>query len=153
MKNLITVILASFTLWSCTENNANTTETPNNDSMNIVQGQQALNDTTNYTTLEWVDSISQNLGKVKEGQVVEVSWRFKNTGTKPLVVVNVVPGCGCTVAEKPEAPVAPGEEAVIKGKFNSQGQSTGAHTKSMSVQANTKGTQLHNLSFSVEVTK
>lgn len=153
MKHLFIVLIAAVGMYSCSDNKASTADAAREDSINFEQTQKAANDTANYTSIEWIDSTSQQLGKVKEGQVVEVSWRFKNAGDKPLVIVNVMPGCGCTVAEKPVAPIAPGEESVIKGKFNSAGQSIGEHNKSMAVQANTKGTQLHNLSFRVEVTK
>jgi hypothetical protein len=56
------------------------------------------------------------------------------------------------VAETPEKPIAPGEEGVIKGAFDSNGR-TGMQHKSLSVQANTKGTQNHELVFEVEVVK
>ena len=37
--------------------------------------------------------------------------------------------CGCTVPEKPEKPFAPGEEGVIKAKFDSHGTSIGRNKK------------------------
>ena len=48
-----------------------------NDSM----AQEALKDTASYTTIEWVDSVHTDLGKISEGQSIEISWQFKNTGT------------------------------------------------------------------------
>lgn len=79
-------------------------------------------DSTSVTTIQWLDSTEQNLGKAKEGQVLEISWRFKNSGDKPLIFSDVHPGCGCTLADKPEQPVAPGEEGVIKAKFDTKGR-------------------------------
>ena len=115
--------------------------------------QIAMNDTTSYTTIEWLDPIQTDLGKITEGQQVEVSWRFKNSGSKPLIIQNVSATCGCTVAERPEAPVAPGESSVIKAKFNSEGQHIGHVEKTVMVQANTKGTTTHTLRFSAEINK
>lgn len=85
------------------------------------QASAPVTDPAKLTTIQWLDSTSQTLGTITEGQVVEISWRFKNTGNKPLEIQDVQPGCGCTVAEKHPEPVAPGAEGVIKAKFNSEG--------------------------------
>lgn len=101
------------------------------------------------TTIQWIDSV-KDMGKINEGQVVDISYRFKNTGTKPLVIKNVNVSCGCTVAEKPEQPIAPGKEGIIKASFNSSGK-PGPNSKSIMVYANTEGTEEHKLNFMVEV--
>ncbi|RYY41187.1 MAG: DUF1573 domain-containing protein [Chitinophagaceae bacterium] len=106
-------------------------------------------DSTSFTSVEWIDS-ALNLGKVMEGAQVEVIWRFRNTGNKPLVIEKAQAGCGCTVAEKPEAPVAPGAEGRIRATFNSEGR-PGTQHKNVMVQANTKPNTLHELTFDVEV--
>jgi hypothetical protein len=111
---------------------------------------KVMNDTANFTTLQWLDSTSVDLGKVKEGKQVEVAYHFKNTGDKPLVVVKVTATCGCTVPEKPEQPVAPGQEGIIKAKFDSQGRK-GVNEKYIYVDANTKPSRSHELNFKVEV--
>jgi hypothetical protein len=112
----------------------------------------ALKDSANYTTIQWLDSLNKNFGKISEGQKLEVSFAFKNTGTKPLVITRVQPACGCTVAEQPTEPVLPGAQGIIKASFNSEGR-TGVNHKTMFVYANTKGTQSHELHFEVEVEK
>lgn len=86
------------------------------------------------TTVQVIDS-AYNFGKVTEGEVVEFSYRFKNTGSKPLVISNVSATCGCTVPEKPEKPIQPGDIGFIKVKFNSQGRPGMAH-KSVNVLSN-----------------
>ena len=86
------------------------------------------------TTVQLIDSI-YDFGKVTEGEVVEYSYRFKNTGDKPLVVTNVSASCGCTVPEKPEEPIKPGEIGFIKVKFNSEGHPGEAH-KTVRVSSN-----------------
>ncbi|HEX4877762.1 MAG TPA: DUF1573 domain-containing protein [Chitinophagaceae bacterium] len=121
------------------------------DSTEQAEKMKVLNDSTNFTSIQWLDSVYMDMGKVKEGQVVEVSYRFKNTGTKPLVIVNVVASCGCTVPEKPEEPIAPGEEGVIKAKFDSNGRK-GENRKHITVDANTSPVKTHDLEFRVEVT-
>jgi hypothetical protein len=146
MKYLF-IFLLTASLWACS-NSDQTASADNRDSLNRV----ALNDSANYTSVQWIDSTFQDLGKVNEGQVVDISWRLKNNGTKPLVIANVAPGCGCTVAEKPTEPIAPGEQTVIRAKFDSKNQSAGEHRKNITVVANTKENPYY-LTFKVEVTK
>lgn len=105
--------------------------------------------TADLTTMQWIDSVKE-VGQINEGQVVDISYRFKNTGSKPLVIKNVNVSCGCTVAEKPEQPVAPGEEGIIKASFNSSGKA-GPNSKSIFVIANTEGSGEHKLQFTVDV--
>lgn len=112
----------------------------------------ALKDSANYTTIQWLDSLNKNFGKISEGQKLEVSYSFKNTGAKPLVITRVQPSCGCTIAEQPAEPVAPGAIGIVKASFNSEGR-TGVNHKTLFVYANTKGTQSHELHFEVEVEK
>lgn len=108
-------------------------------------------DTASFTTMQWIDSV-KDYGKIAEGQKLEVSFRFKNTGNKPLVIESVHPSCGCTVADPPKEPIAPGAEGEIKGSFDSNGKSGQQH-KSIEVTANTKGSQSHEVNFTVEVQK
>ena len=110
-----------------------------------------ITDSTQFTTIQWLDS-SKDFGKIEEGQKLEVAFRFKNTGDKPLVIERVQPSCGCTVAEQSTEPIAPGGEGQIKASFNSQGR-TGINHKTLYVYANTKGTRSHSLQFVVQVEK
>lgn len=93
-------------------------------------------DTTNLTKIEWLDS-SKHLGTIQEGQVVKVIFRFKNTGDKPLVLERVQPGCGCTVADYPKAPIAPGKIGEVTASFDSKGRE-GNQQKYITVYANTQ---------------
>lgn len=86
------------------------------------------------TTVQVLDSVF-DFGKVTEGENVEFSYRFKNTGSKPLVVTDAHASCGCTVPEKPEQPVKPGEIGFIKVKFNSDKRPGEAH-KTVTVSSN-----------------
>lgn len=112
-----------------------------------------MEDSANFTTLQWLDSVQQNLGQITKGAVVEISWKFKNTGSKPLIIQDVRPGCGCTIAEKPTEPIAPGAEGVIKAKYDSENGSGTIH-KEMMVLANNKNRNNgsdNKLSFSADV--
>jgi hypothetical protein len=88
------------------------------------------------TTVELIDSV-YNFGKITEGEKVTFNFRFRNTGIKPLVISSTSASCGCTVPEKPERPVLPGETGYIKVVFNSRGK-MGHNEKNITVIANTK---------------
>jgi hypothetical protein len=88
------------------------------------------------TTVQWIDSV-RNFGKIIEGQKLAISFRFKNTGDKPLVIESVQPACGCTVADYPRQPLKPGEEGEITGEFNSEGREGQQH-KEITVTTNTR---------------
>jgi hypothetical protein len=142
-------ILSAVLFFSCTgTDKSSTREEAVQDSLNKL----AMADTSSYTTLEWLDSTSQDLGKITEGSVVEISWKFKNTGDKPLIISDARGTCGCTIADKPNEPVPPGQEGLIKARFNSQGQGPEAH-KTVTVDANTKPDTHHALTFTAQVTK
>ena len=111
--------------------------------------QSALADSSRYTTIQWLDSV-RNFGTIPEGQKLEVAFRFRNTGTMPLVIVRVQPSCGCTVADQPTEPIAPGGEGQIKAIFNSKGHA-GVNHKTLFVTANTRGSRSHSLTFLVIV--
>lgn len=78
----------------------------------------AFSDTT---TAQLIDTVFR-IGQITEGETASFSFRFKNVGDKPLVISAAHASCGCTVPEKPEAPIKPGETGYIKVAFNSRGR-------------------------------
>ena len=88
------------------------------------------------TTVQLIDSV-YNFGSITEGEKVTYNFRFKNSGKKPLVITAASASCGCTVPEKPEKPILPGETGFIKVVFNSHGK-VGHNEKNITVVANTK---------------
>jgi hypothetical protein len=73
------------------------------------------------TTVQLIDSV-YNFGTITAGEKVNYSFRFKNTGNKALIITEAHASCGCTIPEKPEKPIMPGETGIIKVSFNSQGK-------------------------------
>lgn len=146
MKRIL-FVLAAVGLFACQSADKKSTK-----ELTQAERDSVAQDSANSTSIQWLDSTYKDLGKVKEGQVVEVAYRFKNTGNKNLVIVNVSASCGCTIPEKPEKPFAPGEEGVIKAKFDSKGRPVGEARKDVFVKANTQP-QDQQLSFRVEITE
>jgi hypothetical protein len=81
-------------------------------------------------------SESYDFGKIKQGEKVKFSFKFKNTGAIPLIISSASASCGCTVPSYPEDPIAPGAEAVIDVEFDSNGK-LGMQTKTVTLVANT----------------
>lgn len=86
------------------------------------------------TTVEVIDSV-YNFGKLKGGEIVTFSYRFRNTGENPLIITDVIASCGCTTPEKPQQPIQPRSTGVVRIAFNSDGVS-GAVRKNLSVISN-----------------
>ncbi|RYZ00819.1 MAG: DUF1573 domain-containing protein [Chitinophagaceae bacterium] len=147
MKHLLLALSAIVALASCTGSDAphNGAQKDSLATANVAPG----NDSANATSIQWLDSTYQDMGRVIAGAKVEVKYRFRNSGSKPLIIQSANPGCGCTVAEKPSAPVAPGAESQIVATFDSEGR-VGTNDKNITVIANTNP-QMHELKFKVEV--
>jgi len=60
-----------------------------------------------------------DFGKVKKGDKVEHIYEVTNTGTNPLVISEVKPGCGCTVPDFTKEPIMPGKKGKITLHFDS----------------------------------
>ena len=60
-----------------------------------------------------------NFGNIKKGEKVEHIYEVTNTGTNPLIISNVKPGCGCTAPDYTKEPIMPGQKGQITLKFDS----------------------------------
>lgn len=87
------------------------------------------------TTVMTFESLEHNFGDILEGQSVEKTYYFTNTGKNDLLIDRCDVTCGCTVPEFPKEPIAPGEKGQIKVVFNSSGKS-GLNNKTVTVFAN-----------------
>src|SRR5210317_2099084 len=65
---------------------------------------------------------SHDFGDLIQGDKVNHTFEFTNTGNQPLIISNVVTTCGCTATKWPKKPVAPGKSGQIKITFNSSGK-------------------------------
>ncbi len=72
------------------------------------------------------------------------TFKFKNTGDVPLIIESATASCGCTVPNKPEEPIMPGEigemDVIFRPKEGQQGQLV---TKKVTVTANTEPKQTY----------
>ena len=113
MNKIIIASLISFIFISCNIRNNN-----KNGEIQALEFSGSMSDTT---SVQIIDSI-YNFGKVTDGENVVFSFRFKNIGKKPLIIASAHASCGCTVPEKPEQPIKPGETGYLKVVFSSKGR-------------------------------
>jgi hypothetical protein len=83
------------------------------------------------------DNMEYDFGSANEGDIVEYTYKFKNTGNSVLVISKATATCGCTVPEWPKEPIQPGESGEIKVKFDTNNKEN-LQTKYVNINANTK---------------
>jgi len=83
--------------------------------------------------IEWKTK-SIDLGSVKKGIPVEVSFDFTNTGNEPLLLTEVKTSCGCTLVNYPKEPIQPGKTGKINATYDAR--SAGHFSKSITVKSN-----------------
>lgn len=88
------------------------------------------------------NEVVHDFGRITIGEKVEYSFKFRNTGSKDLVITSATSTCGCTVPEYPKEPIKPGREAYLKVVFNSAGKSEGYMEKPVYIMANTLPPQM-----------
>jgi hypothetical protein len=109
MKRLIFIILASAT-------------------SQLVFGQSSEARDSEETThaqgafLSW-DKSNYDFGEISQGDRVEHTFHFSNTGNEPLMITNVTTQCGCTAPKGwPRDPIPPGRSGEITLVFDSTGK-------------------------------
>ena len=76
-----------------------------------------------------------DFGQVIDGEKLTYSFKFENTGDKPLIISNAKGSCGCTVPEWPREPIKSGGKGEIVVTFNSSGRS-GLQNKAVTLTTN-----------------
>jgi len=101
---------------------------------------------TGPTTSVEFEELVHDFGEVVEGTMVKHVYKFKNTGSEPLVISDAKGSCGCTVPDWPREPIAPGASGVINVQFDSKGKGSddgSKQSKRVTVTANTNPAQTY----------
>jgi hypothetical protein len=99
--------------------------------------------------ITWEKS-SYDFGDVFQGEKVEHTFRFTNTGNRELVITNVEVTCGCTTPKGwPRDPIPPGGGGELTVAFNSAGK-IGKQNKVITITSNSVGT-LNQVMFTATV--
>lgn len=104
------------------------------------------------TNVQFTD-LTHDFGTIQQDSKNTKLFKFKNTGTEPLIIENAVGSCGCTVPTFPKEPIKPGGVGEIEVVY-SPGKQQGAQNKTVTITANTNPiTTVLNISANVEVPK
>ncbi len=102
------------------------------------------------TNIEFTET-RHNFGTIKEGEIAKWDFHFKNTGANPLLVYNVIAGCGCTTPSWSKEVILPGGEGNIHVEFNSHDRA-GHQSKNVLVYSNAQQESI-SIGFDVDVVK
>ncbi len=150
MKKIIVFALPLTLLMSCGNDDSSSSsesqssiiavENPTGDdgfvkpSNNKAQAQEPTGPTSRIKFLEEVF----DFGNVVYPSENQHTFKFKNTGDHPLIIESAKASCGCTIPNKPEEPIQPGEigeiDVIFRPKEGQQGQKV---TKRVTIKANT----------------
>ena len=79
---------------------------------------------------------THDFGSIPQNKAASYDFKFSNTGDAPIIITEVKPACGCSVAEFTRTPIKPGESGVITVTYNAA--ASGPFTKQFTVKSNTK---------------
>lgn len=88
---------------------------------------------------DW-DETLYNFGTIKQGEVVNYTFKFTNVGTEDLRIQSTSASCGCTVPQHTKEAVPPGGTGEIVVRFDSKGKN-GQQNPVITVVANTNPAQ------------
>lgn len=77
-----------------------------------------------------------NYGNIEKNADGNRIFEFTNVGEAPLIIKQIKSSCGCTVAEKPNKPILPGEKGEIKISYDTK--RLGGFSKVITVFSNAK---------------
>jgi hypothetical protein len=112
---------------------------------------QALaQESKNGPVITW-DKKTHDFGDITQGDKVEHTFYFTNTGNEPLIITNVQVSCGCTTPKGwPRDPVAPGGKGELTVAFNSAGK-MGKQSKPVTIISNASNADGGQITFTTNV--
>lgn len=112
--------------------------------------QTATTAKVNGPVIVW-DKSTHDFGDMQQGDKVEHTFKFTNTGNEPLIITNVTVTCGCTTPKGwPRDPIAVGGKGEIVVAFNSTGK-FGKQDKVVSVISNSSNPEAGQVKFTANV--
>ena len=141
MKKTLILIFIAFSLTYCTnrekQNEAMALSEPETvgTTENALIYKEAEESGNENAAIVSFDNAVYEFGTVQEGEKVEYTYSFTNTGKSPLIISNVSASCGCTTPEYSKQPINPGEKGSVTVVFDSQNQ-VGMQQKIITVLSN-----------------
>ncbi|MFH0733210.1 MAG: DUF1573 domain-containing protein [bacterium] len=103
-------------------------------SANIIQDKKETKESVERPILK-LGTTQHNFGNIKEGDVVEFSIPFQNSGKQALIISEIQESCSCTVTELSSKTILPGKYGTLKIKFDSKDR-TGKVSRTVTVISN-----------------
>ncbi len=73
---------------------------------------------THDSVVRWPDGVEHDFGQVRLGHTVEHHFVFENIAAEAIALETIRTECGCTVADWPEEPIAPGQRGEVRVDFH-----------------------------------
>ncbi|TAH18138.1 MAG: DUF1573 domain-containing protein [Cytophagales bacterium] len=93
------------------------------------------NQTNDYVAILTFSEKEHDFEEIKQGDIVEHTFKFKNTGKQPLVIASVNTTCGCTATKWSNQPILPDSSGSITVQFNTAGKQ-GIQNKVITIKSN-----------------
>jgi len=77
-----------------------------------------------------------DFGQVEEGASPKAVFTIKNEGDAQLMISDVKPSCGCTLAKLAKKVLEPGETTTLEATYNSKGRHGGRISKTVTIRSN-----------------
>lgn len=105
---------------------------------------------TDGPVISW-EKKTHDFGDIYQGDKVEHTFYFTNTGNDYLLITNVQVSCGCTTPKGwPRDPIPPGGKGELTISFNSAGKS-GKQNKPVTVVSNATNVEDNQITFTTNV--
>lgn len=119
MKNLLWIVFLTFSTssWAIAQSN-----------FNPIQQEKYAG-----PRVAWEQEI-HDFGTITQGVPVSIDFKFKNTGSSPLIISEVKTTCGCTTPFYTKDPIMPSKEGKIKAQYNAA--AAGTFNKTITVRTN-----------------
>lgn len=104
----------------------------------------------NGPVITW-EKKTHDFGDIYQGDKVEHTFYFTNTGNEPLLITNVQVSCGCTTPKGwPRDPIPPGGKGELSVSFNSAGK-MGKQNKPVTIISNAVNADGGSITFTTNV--
>jgi len=128
LRKFGSLVLIVFLFAACQQKSSNL-------SSDVVNNPASAKGDSNQKPVITFEKTEHDFGDIMQGEVVEYSFKFTNTGNADLVITGARSSCGCTVSDYPQNAVKPGESGYVKVKFDSEGKS-GKNYKTITLSTN-----------------
>ena len=101
-----------------------------------IKGNVVLSDAESltYPVIKF-NQTQHDFGKVKEGKVVEHTFKFENSGNSTLKIKDIKTSCGCTAALVSSEVLKPGEQGTLKVELDTSNRK-GKMSRTITIKSN-----------------